>query len=99
VTTPLLKTRLLIPPARIAIVSPPQLIARLDSGATCTLTIIASRSDSFLPLSHWHAGNQITELRTYNLHLSTQEAISSLSQVMALDGKDIITTKTRTEGY
>jgi LuxR family maltose regulon positive regulatory protein len=63
--------------------------------------VIASREDPHLPLSHFRARGQLTELRAADLRFSSPEATEFLNQVMGLDltGEDISSLESRTEGW
>jgi LuxR family maltose regulon positive regulatory protein len=63
--------------------------------------VIASREDPHLPLSHFRARGQLTELRAADLRFSSSEAAEFLNHVMGLKlaVEDIAALERRTEGW
>ena len=63
--------------------------------------VIASREDPHLPLSHFRARGQLTELRAADLRFTSSEAAEFLNQVMGLKLtiEDIAALERRTEGW
>ena len=63
--------------------------------------VIASRKDPHLPLSHFRARGQMTELRAVDLRFNSYEAAEFLNQVMGLKLalEDIAALERRTEGW
>ena len=63
--------------------------------------VIASREDPHLPLSHFRACGQLTELRAADLRFTASEAGKFLNQTMglSLSREDITALETRTEGW
>jgi len=63
--------------------------------------VIATRADPPLPLAHWRARGQLTELRASDLRFTPDEAALFLRQVMGLPltAEQVAALDTRTEGW
>jgi LuxR family maltose regulon positive regulatory protein len=63
--------------------------------------VITTREDPPLPLAHWRARGQMTEIRATDLRFTKSEAADFLNQVMGLDltMDDVAALESRTEGW
>jgi len=63
--------------------------------------VIATRADPSLPLAHWRARGQLTELRAGDLRFTPDEAALFLRQMMGLPltAEQVAALDTRTEGW
>ena len=98
--TPILATKLYMPPLRPEVVSRPRLLERLNEGLRRHL-VLATREDPPLPLARLRAGGRMTEVRAADLRFTPSEAAAFLNQVMGLrlSAQDIAALERRTEGW